>query len=81
LLVETKCGKKEKIEIGEVDAKLTQVAKQNPDETYITEVNFAIKVEGHITEEQKEILIKEANNYYATCLVKRDWIILTSQQV
>ena len=63
------------IEIGEVDAELTQVAKRNADGTFTTEVNSAIKIDGNISEEQREMLIKEADNCYVTRLVRGDWVI------
>ncbi|NRA48073.1 MAG: OsmC family protein [Phaeodactylibacter sp.] len=68
-------ARRKHIEIGDVDAALTQVAKKQPDGTFKTEVNSAIKIEGAITAEQKAMLIKEADNCYVTRLVKGDWII------
>ena len=68
-------ARRKNIEIGEVDAELTQVAKKNPDGTFTTEVNSAIKIAGDITEEQKALLIHEADNCYVTRLVKGDWVI------
>ena len=63
------------IEIGEVDAELTQVAKKNADGTFTTEVDSAIKIEGDISEEQRKMLIEEADNCYVTRLVRGDWVI------
>lgn len=63
------------IEIGEVDAQLSQVAKKGPDGTFSTEVNSAIKIEGDITEEERDLLINEADNCYVTKLVKGEWKI------
>lgn len=74
-------ARRKKIEIGEVDAELTQVAKRNADGTFTTEVNSAIKIEGDITDEQKEMLIEEADNCYVTRLVKGDWVINDSSEL
>ena len=74
-------ARRKKIEIGEVDAELTQVAKRNADGTFTTEVNSAIKIEGDITDEQKEMLIREADNCYVTRLVKGDWVINDSSEL
>ena len=68
-------ARRNNIEIGEVDAELSQVAKRNTDGTFTTEVNSAIKIEGEITEAQKAMLIKEADNCYVTRLVIGDWVI------
>jgi len=59
-------------EIGNVDANLTQVVrKENGKMT--TRVESAIFIEGEITEEQREKLIKEADNCYVTRMVRGDW--------
>ena len=68
-------ARRKKIDIGDVDAELSQVSKRNEDGTFTTEVNSAIKIEGDITEVQKAMLIKEADNCYVTRVVKGDWII------
>jgi len=68
-------ARRKNIEIGEVDAELSQVAKRNADGTFTTEVNSAIKIDGDITKEQRDMLIKEADNCYVTKLVKGDWNI------
>ncbi len=74
-------ARRNNIEIGEVDAELSQVAKRKADGTFTTEVNSAIKIEGEITEEQKAMLIKEADNCYVTRLVKGDWVINDSSEL
>jgi len=71
-------ARRKNIDIGEVDAELTQVAVKQPDGSYLTEVNSAIKIEGNITEEQKTMLILEADNCYVTKLVKGEWRINNS---
>jgi len=74
-------ARRKKIEIGEVDAELSQVAKKNPDGTFSTEVNSAIKIQGDITDEQRAMLIKEADNCYVTRLVKGNWTINDSTEL
>jgi putative redox protein len=74
-------ARRKNIEIGEVDAELSQVARRNEDGTFTTEVNSAIKIEGDISEEQKTMLIKEADNCYVTRLVKGGWIINNSSEL
>lgn len=74
-------ARRKKIEIGEVDAELNQVAKRNPDGTFTTEVNSSIKITGDITDEQRAMLIKEADNCYVTRLVKGDWVINDSTEL
>ena len=74
-------ARRKNIEIGEVDAELIQVAKRNPDGTFTTEVNSAIKIDGKITAEQKAMLIEEADNCYVTRLVKGDWVINDSTEL
>ncbi len=67
-------ARRKNIEIGDVDAELSQVAKKNADGTFTTEVNSSIKIEGDITDEQRAMLIKEADNCYVTRLVRGEWI-------
>lgn len=74
-------ARRNNIEIGEVDAELSQVAKKDTEGKFRTEVNSAIKIEGDITEEQRQMLIAEADNCYVTRLVKGDWVINDSTQL
>lgn len=60
-------------DIGEVDAKLSQDAYRQEDRSFKTSVNSQISIEGDITEEQRNYLIKEADNCYVTRLVKGEW--------
>jgi len=63
------------IEIGEVNANLSQVVKRNADGSFTTTVNSEISIEGNITQEQRIMLIHEADHCYVTRVVKGDWII------
>lgn len=67
-------ARRNQIEIGQVDAELNQVVKRNHDGRFTTEVHSAIKIEGNITDEQRAMLIKEADNCYVTRVVKGDWV-------
>jgi len=71
-------ARRNNIEIGNVDATLEQKVRRNADGSFRTEVASAIKIEGDITEEQRAMLIKEADNCYVTRLVKGDWDIKDS---
>jgi len=60
-------------DIGNVDAKLTQVVKREKDGKLSTKVSSQIEIEGDISEEQQAILIKEADNCYVTRMVRGEW--------
>jgi len=68
-------ARRKNIIIGEVDAELSQVATKNADGTFSTEVNSAIKINGDISDEERTMLIQEADSCYVTRLVKGDWSI------
>lgn len=67
------------IVIGEVNANLSQVAKRNSDGTFTTTVDSEISIEGEITDEERHLLIHEADNCYVTRVVRGDWIINDSK--
>ena len=54
---------------------------RNADGSFKTEIISAIKIEGDITEEQRSMLIEEANNCYITQLVKGEWDIKDSLEL
>lgn len=62
-------------EIGEVDAQLEQVVKRNKDRSLKTIVKVAIKIEGDLTAEQKEELIREADACYVHRMIEGEWEI------
>lgn len=68
-------ARRKNITLGEVDAELSQVAKRQADGSFVTEVHSAIHIDGDITDAQREMLIKEADNCYVTRLIKGDWVI------
>lgn len=63
------------IEIREVNANLSQVVKRNIDGSFITTVDSEISIEGNITDDQRNLLVYEADNCYVTRVVKGGWII------
>ncbi len=69
------------IEIGNVDAELKQVVRRSADGTFTTTIDSAIKIEGEISEETREMLIEEADNCYVTRLVRGDWKINPSEDL
>ncbi|WP_299215648.1 OsmC family protein [uncultured Aquimarina sp.] len=60
-------------EIGEVNAALSQDAFKQEDRSFKTTVDSRINIEGDITEEQRDYLIKEADNCYVTRMIKGEW--------
>ncbi len=60
-------------EIGNVEAEVTQKVIKKPDGSFKTKINSVISIEGDITEEQRSLLIKEADNCYITRLVAGEW--------
>lgn len=71
-------ARRKNIEIENIDAELSQIAKRNSEGAYSTVVNSAIKISGNITPEQKANLIQEADNCYVTKLIKGDWVLNAS---
>ena len=63
------------IEIGEVNANLSQVVKRNSDGSFVTTVDSEISIEGNITDDVRNLLVYEADNCYVTRVVKGGWII------
>jgi len=60
-------------EIGNVDAHLTQKVKRDVQGNLTTFVESSIHIEGDITEEQRALLIKEADDCYVTRMVRGEW--------
>jgi len=68
-------------EIGEVDAQLKQTAIRQPDGSFKTKVESTIQIQGNLTEEQRALLINEADNCYVTRLVRGEWEFQESGQL
>ncbi|MCP4522300.1 MAG: OsmC family protein [Cytophagales bacterium] len=62
-------------EIGEVSASLDQKVKRHANQKLSTNVKVAIHIEGDISEEQKELLLKESDNCYVHRMIEGDWDI------
>ena len=60
--------------IGEVRAELSQTVKREP-EGLKTNVKVAIHIEGDITQEQREELLKQANSCYIHRQIMGEWDI------
>ena len=67
-------------DIGEVDAQLEQTAVRQPNGRFKTTVESNIQIQGNLTEEQRELLINEADNCYVTRLVRGEWEFQESVQ-
>lgn len=65
-------------EIRDVDAELEQVVKRGAGGKLSTKVEVAIKIEGDITEEQKQELLKQADNCYIHRMIEGEWDIATA---
>ena len=74
-------ARRKSIEIGEVNAHLSQVAKRNADGTFITTVDSEISIEGNLSDEDRKLLIHEADNCYVTRVVRGEWIINDSKAI
>jgi len=61
-------------EIGEVRAKLSQIVKREPDGLK-TKIQVTIQIDGNITKEQKDELIKEADACYIHRQLLGEWDI------
>jgi len=72
-------ARRKNIEIGNVDASLKQTIKRQKDGSFKIEINSAINIEGNITEEQRKMLIEEADNCFITRVVKGEWEIKKSE--
>jgi len=59
-------------------ATVRNVAKK-PDGSFKTKITSTITIEGDITEEQRALLIKEADNCYITRLVRGEWEFADSE--
>lgn len=60
-------------EIGNVDAQLSQEVGREENRSLATRVTSHITIEGDITDEQRDYLIKEADNCYVTRMIKGSW--------
>ncbi|KAA1245199.1 OsmC family protein [Aquimarina sp. RZ0] len=59
--------------IEDVNAELSQVVSRQADGSFKTTIESTISIEGDITDEQRNLLIKEGDNCYVTRMVRGDW--------
>lgn len=62
-------------EIQNVEAQLSQVVKRGAGGKLATTVNIAISIEGDLTEEQTNELLKQADACYVHRMIKGEWNI------
>lgn len=67
-------ARKNNWEIGEVKAELSQEVKREPN-VLKTNVKVAIHIEGNITQEKKDELLKQANSCYIHRQIEGEWDI------
>lgn len=68
-------------DIRDVDAELSQVVKRGKDRKLSTKVKVAIKIEGDITEEQKQELLKQADACYIHRMIEGEWDIESATEL
>lgn len=62
-------------EIGEVDGKLVQKVKRHPGGKLSTHVKVQIEIEGDLTGEQREELLRQADACYIHRMIEGEWEI------
>lgn len=62
-------------EIGEVDGKLVQKTKRHPGGKLSTHVQVQIDIEGDLTDEQREELLRQADACYIHRMIEGEWNI------
>ena len=67
--------------IRDVDAKLSQEVKRGENRKLSTQVKVAIKIEGDITEEQKQELLKQADACYIHRMIDGEWNIESATEL
>ncbi len=65
-------------EIRDVQAELRQVVRRGDGGALTSTVETAIKIEGDLSDEQKTLLIQEADNCYVTRLIRGEWSLAPS---
>ena len=67
--------------IRDVDAKLEQEVKRGENRKLATSVKVKLKIEGDLTEEQKQELLKQADRCYVHRMLDGDWNIEKAQEL
>jgi len=65
-------------EIGNVDAEISIDILKQEDKSFKSTVASSISIEGNLSDKQRALLIKEADNCYVTRLVKGEWELADS---
>ncbi len=68
-------ARKEGWTIGEIDATMSQKVRKNSAGKFVTQVFTEISIEGDISDTQREILIKKADDCYVQRLLEDEWNI------
>ncbi len=59
----------------DVDAQLTLSVKRNADRSLVSTVEVALQIEGELSDEQRDELLREADNCYVHRMIKGEWHI------
>ncbi len=68
-------ARKDNLDIGEVNACLSQVAKRKEHGGFHTTVEVSIDIEGDLTDEQRKKLLKQADHCYVHRMLEGEWNI------
>ena len=71
-------ARQKKYDIRDVDAELEQTVTRGENGKLSTKVIVKMKIEGNITEEQKDELLKQADNCYVHRMIEGEWDIETA---
>ena len=61
--------------IRDVDAQLEMSVQRNPDRSLASQVKVILKIEGDLTEEQRTLLLHEADHCYVHRMITGEWDI------
>jgi len=74
-------ARKNNWDIGEVNAEFSQTVNRGDRRNLKTTVKVAIHIEGDITDEQRQELLKQADNCYVHRMIEGDWDIETAVEL
>jgi putative redox protein len=66
-------------EIGDVNAELEQNVKRGENRTLATHITVKMSIEGDLTDEQRDELLKQADKCYVHRMIEGDWDIEPAQ--
>ncbi len=73
-------ARKNEWDLRDVDAKLSQEVKRGKDGKLSTHIKVSMSIEGDLTEDQREELLKQADNCYVHRMIEGDWEIETATE-